>query len=530
MPPQPQPKGKALTEDEFSTACEGHHLHLVGARDADSKRDVESRRGHDATMTALDAQIGVSLTADDWKREPTSVGISGQRLSPCMRARGTERILEEEISPQRIVRPGAYRIQPGQPGRLARYQSHDNSWLPGDQVDDSQPSSPERLILPATITLDATLAPAAPVAALPKATEIDAAHTSANVWRRRAICFVLLLFIVTALSMTVGLVATEKKRNQIDSSERNVTFVEFRETLFPNVTFQDRRGGTLSPAENALKWLQDDAEDSTMVMWRMMQRYSLAVVYFALGGQTWLNNTDWLSNKDECSWKIFPKVAGDIEPCDKYGRFIDLSLFENNATGYLPTEIGFLTMLKRIELADNRIFGSIPTEIGLLSQLEFLYMRENEVEGTIPTEIGLMKLAHIDFRTNRLTGGIPSEIGLLPGMSTVDLSRNSLSGTIPTEFGLLSSLEVWILQSNSLFGVIPTEVGYMTSLIAWRLDINILSGTIPTEIGHLQRLSEINLSSNKLSGTMPRQITWLPSLAVLYLQKNNVVGPVPSEM
>ena len=53
---------------------------------------------------------------------------------------------------------------------------------------------------------------------------------------------------------------------------------------------------------------------------------------------------------------------------DNYGVEI-LSLLNNFFTGSIPSEMGRLTNLTRLDLEGNNLWGTIPTEIGLLTKL-----------------------------------------------------------------------------------------------------------------------------------------------------------------
>mmetsp|Transcript_31291 Transcript_31291/g.101576 ORF Transcript_31291/g.101576 Transcript_31291/m.101576 type:complete len:135 (-) Transcript_31291:460-864(-) len=48
-----------------------------------------------------------------------------------------------------------------------------------------------------------------------------------------------------------------------------------------------------------------------------------------------------------------------------------LDLWNNGITGPIPTEIGLLTALKKLDLGYN-MFSTIPTEIGMLTALKYL--------------------------------------------------------------------------------------------------------------------------------------------------------------
>jgi hypothetical protein len=529
-------KVEAPQVDESSASCDGNHQELDRVR-IDSKLEKRTTSPH-CRKPGVPTQhvcLGTeALLAGVFNSDPTSVDTLFEEQPTVFRGSGEERgsaPSDNTIPPiGDAATPGAYRIQPGQPSRLARDSTQDNTWLPGDEVEEtpSQPQSGSNAPLE-RIMLDATLVPLEP--SLPKATEIIPANLSTSVFRRRALSFVILLFVVVVISIAVGSVVTRKNRNRIDASNRQVSFAQFRDSFLPRDSLQRAAADPYSPQGSALKWLQNDVNETKVVAWRMLQRYSLAVVYFALNGTTWSNNTGWLSDKDECQWKVVTESASAPAPCDEDGRFVNLSVFENNATGLLPDEIGFLTHLNTVELSWNTIFGSIPTSVGYLSQVKTFSLNGNKLEGKIPSEFGLVAdLTWLDLSRNQLTGQIPPEIGRLSRLSTLLLYRNSFSGSLPTDVGLLANLTVWDCHSNSVGGSIPTEVGFMTNLLLIYLPDNDLIGTIPTEIGHLIKLQEFGVASNKLSGGIPPQLGAIPALAALYLANNNISGTIPPEL
>ena len=88
-----------------------------------------------------------------------------------------------------------------------------------------------------------------------------------------------------------------------------------------------------------------------------------------------------------------------------------LPLYDKGFKGPIPTEIGLLQKLKRLELQKNQFTGKIPTEMGLWSQLNYVTLANNKLEGTIPTQLGLLtQLTYLDVRNNELVGTIPSAL------------------------------------------------------------------------------------------------------------------------
>jgi hypothetical protein len=85
-----------------------------------------------------------------------------------------------------------------------------------------------------------------------------------------------------------------------------------------------------TPQYGAFSWLVDEdnrqvqAEDKSLV-----QRYVLAVLWFATDGINWKDSTSmgWLSSSHECDWKSVDSRIGIVE-CDEQMRATELQLGE----------------------------------------------------------------------------------------------------------------------------------------------------------------------------------------------------------
>ena len=148
--------------------------------------------------------------------------------------------------------------------------------------------------------------------------------------------------------------------------------------------------------------------------------------------------------------------------------------------------------VKTLELGDNELTGVIPPELGYLSQLQWLSLYDN-----------------------KLTGSIPPALGRLSQLEWLDLSGNVLIGSIPPELSQLVALRGLYLYGNELVGSIPPELSQLTALRGLRLDNNGLTGVIPPALGRLTELEELNLDGNALIGCAPETLArWVNDLPV----------------
>ena len=59
----------------------------------------------------------------------------------------------------------------------------------------------------------------------------------------------------------------------------------------------------------------------------------------------------------------------------------------NELTGQIPTQLGFLISLSRAFLGFNKLSGPIPSELGLLTKLDYLQLQDNQLTGQAPQAI-----------------------------------------------------------------------------------------------------------------------------------------------
>ena len=151
----------------------------------------------------------------------------------------------------------------------------------------------------------------------------------------------------------------------------------------------------------------------------LTDREILEIVYEALEGDGWTDNTNWLSDEELWAWH---GVSTDSD-----GRVTYLRLFDNQLAGAIPAEIGGLGRLEYLGLRANSVSGEIPAELGKLTRMNRLELQNNEFVGGLPPEMGGMEaLTYLDVAHNpKLAGMVPHTFAGL-GLHTFYSSRTGL--------------------------------------------------------------------------------------------------------
>ncbi|CAN8238644.1 unnamed protein product [Cochlearia groenlandica] len=211
--------------------------------------------------------------------------------------------------------------------------------------------------------------------------------------------------------------------------------------------------------------------------------------------------SDWNdSDSDPCRWSgVSCSVSSD-------SRVVGISLAGKHLRGYIPSELGSLVYLRRLNLHNNELFGSIPTQLFNATALHSIFLYNNN-----------------------LSGSLPPSICNLPRLQNLDLSKNSFSGSLSPDLNKCKELQRLILAANNFSGDIPGEIWpEMKNLEQLDLSANDFTGSIPNELGELKSISgTLNISFNRLSGEIPESLGNLPVAVSLDLRNNDFSGEIP---
>lgn len=263
-------------------------------------------------------------------------------------------------------------------------------------------------------------------------------------WKNQKFLLIALVFLVAVIGAVVGaIIATSGSGGSSisSSSSKNVPplLVTPSPTLSPSQSLLSlitgvaiRKGAEFvdpdSYQSHAYNWLAKNFTYGTYSDAQLVQRYSLACLYFSTDLETeggWNLSTEWLSYLTACDWfGIVCNAAGDITA---------LNLGSNNLVGELPAEVSLLTTAYLLWFDfNNGLTGTIPTEVATLPVLQSLSLQGCSFSGTIPTEFGrLTNLYSLRLNSNYLTGSIPSSLGNLLKVQILLLNSNLLTGNMP---------------------------------------------------------------------------------------------------
>ncbi|CAL4911063.1 unnamed protein product [Urochloa decumbens] len=212
------------------------------------------------------------------------------------------------------------------------------------------------------------------------------------------------------------------------------------------------------------------------------------------------------SDPDPCRWPgvTCANVSSSSSPSQP--RVVGVAVAGKNISGYIPSELGSLLFLRRLNLHGNRLSGGIPAALSNASSLHSLYLYGN-----------------------RLTGRLPVALCDLPRLQNLDVSGNALSGEVPLDLRNCRSLQRLVLARNAFAGELPAGVWpEMPNLQQLDLSSNAFNGSIPPDLGELPRLAgTLNLSHNHFSGVVPPELGRLPATVTLDLRFNNLSGAIP---
>ncbi|KAF2292417.1 hypothetical protein GH714_022196 [Hevea brasiliensis] len=210
----------------------------------------------------------------------------------------------------------------------------------------------------------------------------------------------------------------------------------------------------------------------------------------------------------------------------------------------IPSQIGLLSSLTRLNLSISDFSGQIPPQVLNLSSLISLDLSYNyQVKLHKPSLRDLVQkftnLKLLDLSSNNIQGPIPSWLWNISknSLEYMNLSYNFLTGfeegPIVLQWAHLSVLDI---RSNMIQGsLLSVPSNYFDGSISptWRngcnlrfisLNHNRLQGQVPQSLANCSMLEFIDFGENQLNDSFPSWLGNLPELRVLILRSNRFHG------
>ena len=218
---------------------------------------------------------------------------------------------------------------------------------------------------------------------------------------------------------------------------------------------------------------------------------------------------------------IVPNILANLS------SLTSLCLSDCKLYGEFPVGIFKLPNLQVLNVRKNKgLTGYLP-DFQWSSPLEEMILANTSFTGKLPTSIGILgSLTKIDVNRCNFSRFIPSSPGNLKHLNFLHLSVNTFKGHIPSALGNLIKLSFLHLTDNELTGPIPFELANLTQLTHLFLFHNFISGQIPFRLMNLTKLFVLDLAGNNLAGQIPSSIFNLENLEFLDLSSNNFTGKV----
>ncbi|XVF21141.1 hypothetical protein REPUB_Repub12eG0064900 [Reevesia pubescens] len=224
----------------------------------------------------------------------------------------------------------------------------------------------------------------------------------------------------------------------------------------------------------------------------------------------------------------------------------------------IPSALGSLSRLSRLELSSSAFSGQIPAEVFELSKLVTLDLSDNYLELQNPSLKSLAEklvyLRHLNLDKVNVSSAIPQSLANLSSLTYLSLGNCELHGEFPIkvfhlpnlqilnvdgnpfltghfpEFNRSSSIEILELGFTGFLGELPKSIGNLESLSYSGISKCHFTGRIPTSLANLTHLTYLSLPDNKFYGPIPQSIfTNLVNLEHLYLYQNHLIGTIKLE-
>lgn len=218
---------------------------------------------------------------------------------------------------------------------------------------------------------------------------------------------------------------------------------------------------------------------------------ALVMLYRTTGGDTWTNDTGWLTESDPCTWFGVS--------CKVDGTTTTISLPDNGLTGWLPDRLAGLERLGSLNLAGNKLTGDLPKE---LWDLEFLH--EVDLSGSCVDDGGPEPDANVVYRSGDDCADAAPPTCMVQPTSASAMFDSTCAALL--RFYASTNGDNWTNNDGWLTDADPctwhgVACGFLR--VGLNLQDNNLTGELPPELFEWAGLRSVNLAFNRISGVMP---------------------------
>ena len=180
-----------------------------------------------------------------------------------------------------------------------------------------------------------------------------------------------------------------------------------------NTTYDNRSVSVTIKAGTATKTFT--ISQKGMVNYEAIERAALTEFYSVAGGDSWVNNTNWCSDRPLNEWFGISTMNG---------RITHIQLPHNGLEGIIPESFFALTEVEWINLEENNLSGDLSEKFGNFTNCKFLGLARNNFTGSFPKSFRkLVNLTYFSLFENKLSGLFPLELMQMPNWNTVIKDR-----------------------------------------------------------------------------------------------------------
>lgn len=254
---------------------------------------------------------------------------------------------------------------------------------------------------------------------------------------------------------------------------------------------------------------------------------ALKALYNATNGDNWKKRTGWENINTTATKDDVTSAWEGITVKD--GHVVEILFWNNNMSGYLPSQIGDLKWLYRFSIYSNSLQSTIPEEIGELKELQSVDLSNNKLIGPLPASMSnLTDLRELSLNTNPLNCEFPNDIlAQLNKLHYITFYNCSLTGQVGDIFGNILNLSYFDVTANKLTGELPPSLSQLTKLSAVHFGNNNFTGNLP-DLGQSDQMYYLTFWDNQFSGTIPESYNNFERIQYIHFENNQLSGPVPA--